>query len=228
MGGAWVFPGGSVDDGDRSASAVKAVESAAGLRPWRAAALRELVEETGIWLLLSHIVATQQRPEGSAVFDAVLDRGDRFAGDSMHYFANWITPTPLPVRFDTRFFAAVVPSGVDAIVDGVEVVDAAWVRPADARDRAQTGRWEVAFPTRRVLEDLGAFDTAARLVEHVLAQRSVVAIQPRLSIVAGRLQILMPGDPGFDAAAEEEADPGFLEAAGKIVRSGAVPEVGRR
>lgn len=229
MAGAWVFPGGSVDDDDQSDVASDAVESTdPDLLAWRAAALRELVEETGIWLLASGVVAMTQRPEGLAVFASVLEMDDHLDGDSLGYFANWITPAPLPVRFDTRFFSAVVPVGVDPIVDDLELVDSAWIRPADALDRATTGQWEVAFPTRRVLEFLGAFASAALLSQHVAALRTVEAIQPRLSIVAGKVEVLMPEDPGFDAAAAEESDPAFLEAANTVARSNtdSVPEVG--
>lgn len=224
MGGAWVFPGGAVDGTDGSEAAYEAVQSTdPELLVWRAAAVRELVEETGIWMLTGGAVVTEQRPVDGSLFAAALAGGDRFAGDFLLYFANWITPAPLPVRFDTRFFVAAVPTDLDPIIDGIELVDAAWIRPVDALDRAATGRWEVAFPTRRILEFLGGFVSVADLFEAVVAQSAVPAIQPRLSIVAGKVEVLMPGDPRFDDAAAEEADPAFLEAVQRIARSATDP-----
>ena len=52
--------------------------------PWVAAAVRELVEETGIWLLESGTVVTSDRPSDEAVFSDVLDREECFAGDALH------------------------------------------------------------------------------------------------------------------------------------------------
>ena len=228
MGGAWVFPGGAVDETDGSEAAHDAVQSAdPELLVWRAAAVRELLEETGVWMLTSGAVVTERRPADDSLFAATLAEGDRFAGDSLFYFANWITPAPLPVRFDTRFFVASAPADLDPIVDGIEVVDAAWIHPGDALDRASTGQWEVAFPTRRILEFLGGFASVADLLEEVVSQSAVPVIQPRLSIIAGKVEVLMPGEPGFDEAAAEEADPAFLEAARRIAGSGTdtLPEV---
>ena len=135
--------------------------------PWNAAAVRELVEETGVWLFESGTVVTPDRPSEEAVFSYVLDRDERFAGDSLWYFANWITPVPFPVRFDTRFFAATVPEGVEPIVDAIELVEAEWIRPCHALKRADVGEWDVAFPTRKILEFLGAFESTADLGESI-------------------------------------------------------------
>src|SRR5437660_9031155 len=94
MGGAWVFPGGAVHAQDGE-----------GERALRAAAVREVSEETGIVL-----------------GDPVL----------LVPFSRWITPAQVKIRFDTWFFLAGVPADVQARVDGGEVVDARWYPPADA------------------------------------------------------------------------------------------------
>ena len=197
---------------------------------WIAAAARELVEETGIWLLESGAVVSVDRPSDDRVFSAVLERGERFAGRSLQYFANWITPELLPVRFDTRFFAAEVPAGLEPIVDALELVDARWIYPRDAFELADTGEWEVAFPTRKILGFLASFASTSDLRDHIAGRSSVEPIQPRLAMVAGRVEILMPGDPGFDEAASAEPDPALLPTLERTVRSepGTHPETGLR
>jgi 8-oxo-dGTP pyrophosphatase MutT (NUDIX family) len=225
MGGAWVFPGGVVDGCDDGALAHEAVASVdAALLPWRAAAVRELVEETGVWLLERGVVATPDRPTGAQIFARAIEQGDRFAGDSLRYFANWITPALLPVRFDTRFFAAVVPSGVTPAVDGDELVDAEWIGPGDALERGRDGTWLVAFPTRRTLADLSQFASTRTLENHVEALDAIRPVEPRIVASDAAIEILMPGDPGFAAAAPDRCSPSdraaiesLIEAAGSTV-----------
>ena len=229
MGGAWVFPGGAVDPTDGSDTAHAAVPcSSTEMLPWIAAAIRELVEETGIWLLESGTIVTSDRPSDVAVFSDILERGECFAGDALRYFANWITPKPLPVRFDTRFFAATMPPGLDPVVDRIELVDARWIRPPDAFDLADAGEWNLAFPTRKILEFLAGFSTTATLGENFERQSDIPPIQPRLVVVDGQVTILMPDDPGFDEAAAGESDPALLSALERIARSDGEtpPEIG--
>jgi 8-oxo-dGTP pyrophosphatase MutT (NUDIX family) len=221
MGGAWVFPGGAVDEDDRERSSNRGFASSEpDLARWQAAALRELVEETGYWLLESGAVVTPDRPTGLEIFSEAEERGERLAGDSLRYFANWITPTPLPIRFDTRFFAAVIPDRLDPSIDGSELVDALWLRPADVLERADAGRWLVAFPTRKVVEFLGSFDSSDRLRDHVEDQPPIEPIQPRISIANQRVEILMPDDSGFEEATAGERDPQFMARMMEIADAG--------
>ena len=221
MGGAWVFPGGAVDEDDGAPSSSGGIRSSGpDLGRWQAAALRELVEETGFWLLESGVTVTAHRPFGREVFSSVDDRGDSFSGDSLWYFANWVTPAPLPIRFDTRFFAAVVPPDLDPSIDGNELVDALWIRPADILQRADADTWLVAFPTRKIVEFLGSFDSPDRLRSHVESHSSIEPVQPRLSIANERIEILMPDEPGFDEAAVGERDPEMMARMMRIVEAG--------
>src|SRR5687768_9845823 len=80
-GGAWVFPGGRIDDADHDAS-ITDVERALQAAAVRAAA-RELHEEAGLVV------------EPSALM----------------YFARWLTPPGRTRRFDTFYFSALSPAG---------------------------------------------------------------------------------------------------------------------
>jgi 8-oxo-dGTP pyrophosphatase MutT (NUDIX family) len=230
MGGAWVFPGGAVDEADDLEIARQAVAGCSReMVRWLAAAARELVEEAGIWLLESGAVVSADRPAGDGVFSTVLERGERFAGRSLQYFANWITPEPLPVRFDTRFFAAIVPVGLEPVVDRRELVDARWIHPRDAFEPADTGEWEVALPTRKILDFLASFGSIGDVRDHMTGRRNVEPIQPRLAMVDEEIAILLPGDPGFDDAAGDPK-PALLSALERTGRSkpGMHPETGSR
>jgi len=215
MGGAWVFPGGAVDDADGTVASTDPE-----LGRWRAAAVRELVEETGIWLLESGAKATTDRPSGSDIFSAVSALGDRFDAAALRYFARWITPGPLPIRFDARFYLAVVPRGIDPLIDGNELVDAHWARPREILERAADGSWILAFPTMKTVAFLDGFGSAADVAVYVDGMPSVRAIQPRLAVVGETVRILVPGDPGFDAAEHAEQNPGLMAKLLHVVAAG--------
>ena len=123
-----------------------------------------------------------------------------------------------------------MPAGLEPVVDGLELIDARWIHPGQAFERADAGDWEVAFPTRKILGFLGRFGSTGDLRDHIAGQSNVEPIQPRLAMVAGRVEILMPGDAGFDEAASAEPDSALLLALERTVRSepGTHPETGLR
>jgi 8-oxo-dGTP pyrophosphatase MutT (NUDIX family) len=162
MGGVWAFPGGALEreDGDGEA----------GLR---AAAIRELAEETGI----SGLTASELVP-----------------------FARWIAPISLPFRFDTTFFLARAPAGSEPDVDGVECVDAGWFSPAAALAGQRAGSLPLLFPTRKQLERMGAFATIDGLLAAAAAAAPVEPVRPRLREPGDPGDALLPGDPGYETA----------------------------
>jgi 8-oxo-dGTP pyrophosphatase MutT (NUDIX family) len=158
MGGAWVFPGGAVHEGEDAGHA--------------AAAVRELEEEAGIAL----------GPEIELV-----------------PFSRWITPEEVKVRFDTWFFAAASPAGVEARPDGSECVDARWLTPAAALAAHAQDELALVFPTIKHLELLS--ETGS--VEDTLAAaraRPVEPVLPKVSVTGGAARVLRPGDAGYDDA----------------------------
>lgn len=217
MAGAWVFPGGVVDPEDHDDAAVAAVGGLAQpeLGPWLAAAFREVVEETGVWLTSPPFAAALGEDD---VFAAVTSRGLCFTGNRTAYFANWITPSMVPVRFDARFFAAAIEDKVTPIPDGREVDAAEFVSPAVALRRADSGEWLVPFPTQRTLRQLAEFSSVRGLIDE-WQQSRVVAVQPRMRVAGdGSLEVVMPDEPGFADLDDEDPDP---EALAKAARAAA-------
>jgi 8-oxo-dGTP pyrophosphatase MutT (NUDIX family) len=136
----------------------------------RAAGLRELAEEASV---------TLDDPQGLVPF------------------SRWITPAEVKTRFDTRFFLAPAPDGIEPRPDGAETVDACWYSPADALAAHQAGDILLVFPTIKHLEQLGSFPTADALLEHARG-KEVVPVQPRVVVSGETARILLPGDPGYE------------------------------
>ena len=225
MGGAYVFPGGAVDAGDRapellgrchgrddSSASTQLGMHAGGMGFW-VAAIRETFEEAGV--LLARSAATGRAvdlddPSVAARLEAArraVGAGERsfvevvqdedllLDAGALHLFSHWITPAESPRRYDTWFFVAAAPEGHAYLHDDSETVASVWIRPHDALARAERGELEIIFPTMRNLEQLGRFPTAGDLLE------AVTASEPRVVADEGGARILLPGDPGYEGVA---------------------------
>jgi 8-oxo-dGTP pyrophosphatase MutT (NUDIX family) len=195
--GAYVFPGGRIDEHDAD---LRLIEGAAV--PARGAvaahfwfgAVREVFEETGV--LLAHTAKGTWVSDASSsdtieqwrlklmtnqarLIDMVAAEKLRIVLDDVVYFAHWITPKAEPRRYDTRFFAAALPPGRAIRPDEREMVDAIWITPARALERFTDGKLPMVFPTVRTLQDLRAFASAEEALEE-LQQRDVEPVLPRL------------------------------------------------
>lgn len=192
--GAYVFPGGRVDQSDgESASATLvdgltpeqsaerlALEDPAGAMAYYMAALREAFEETGILVGVlpdgssplsaaddKDIDAVRNRlmMDQLSFSDALTELNCRVEGDAIEYIAHWITPIPEPRRYDTRFFAARVPRNTTAIVDPREMTDAIWIAPGEALRRCDEGTLPMVFPTIKTIEELEAYVTVDQALD---------------------------------------------------------------
>jgi 8-oxo-dGTP pyrophosphatase MutT (NUDIX family) len=138
----------------------------------RAAAVREAAEEAGIAI------------------------GDPAA---LVPWSRWITPAEVKIRFDTWFFVTAAPQGSAPRVDGAECVDWRWTTPADALATQRAGELLLVFPTIKHLEQLATFPSASALLAHAATQE-VRPIQPRVVVEGEVARVLLPGEPGYEAA----------------------------
>ncbi|MGH7466617.1 MAG: NUDIX hydrolase, partial [Longimicrobiales bacterium] len=194
--GAYVFPGGRVDEADAQVPWPPTVDSGsvAPSPEYWVAAVREIFEETGVLLARS--------PDGGWSSDAssdpalelwrerlmaaesglndVLSAGSlRLDASQIVYIAHWITPVVEPRRFDTRFFFARLPELRAVRIDAREMDDALWLSPIEALERFEAGRLPMVFPTVKTLQMLQPY----RTVDETLAafrQRTIAPILPRL------------------------------------------------
>ena len=186
--GAHVFPGGAVDPADGDPAIARVVdgldEPAAqmvldvgdGAMAFWFAAVRECLEEAGVLLatqegrpidpahpVRSDLVALRRRIErgDEHLADTCVRHGLRLPLGDLVYVSRWITPEGSPRRYDTRFFAAAMPEGQEAVADDWEAVDARWWRPSAALDAWQAGRIDLIEPTVASLTLLADFTTAS-------------------------------------------------------------------
>ncbi len=234
MGGAWVFPGGVVDEIDRGPAALAALDGVVDPEEaaWRATALRELVEEAGFWLGGEPFtLGPEDRPHGADVYEQAAGSRGHFAAGNMAWFSTWVTPTLVPMRFDARFYVAVVPPGVDGVPDGKEMDAIVWISPAAAVARADAGSFLLPFPTRKTLEHFARLGSAHDIVSHARSQPVVPRIQPRLRVTeGGTIEAVLPGDAGFDDLEDLPPDPDALARAGRVqsAKGEPIPELGGR
>ncbi len=105
MPGAYVFPGGAIDRGDRQPWAVETGAASLGprLAPAARAALRETWEEVGVLFGRAADLPPSQSP-AAAIERAYAERGLMAAFDLLVYVGRAITPSHSHRRFNTRFF----------------------------------------------------------------------------------------------------------------------------
>lgn len=187
FGGAWVFPGGVVDpeDHERELTGIDGPDA-----PWRAAALREVAEEVGIFLT-DPAVTSDTVLEGRAVHQHVRASGASWRHDRLSYLSNWVTPEGLPKRFDTRFFLAVVQAEkLGPISAELEIVE--WMSPGAALRRYEDDEIELIMPTIAHLRLLLPFTSAEEADRFARSQDHVDPVQPRIVRRNGRIDIEIP------------------------------------
>ena len=218
-GGAYVFPGGTVDDrdldpalaalvdgpSDEEAARLLGVDRNRALAFWLCA-IRETFEEAGALLARrdGEPVGYDERlePYRAALAGKELTLRElaekehlRFAGDLLHYYSHWITPELAPRRYDTRFFVAAFPDEAERLLhDMGETTNSRWIRPGDALQQGREGTFTIIFPTRKHLEQLAAFETVDALVASTRG-KPIEAILPRVAFVDGAPKVILGSDP---------------------------------
>jgi len=217
MAGAYVFPGGRVDERDRGwlrdpdlprqFPNLDGAESAA----FFVAATRELFEEagvllardaTGTFLSLSDAAAHERFKRyradvhaDAATFPAMLEReGLRLALDVLVPFAHWVTPPVDTRQFDTRFFATRVPPNQVPAHDETETIASSWMTAHDALERCRRDEIVLPPPTWTTLRELEPFESVDQAIAWAKG-RPVHRREPLFLEANGRKMLLLPGDP---------------------------------
>jgi 8-oxo-dGTP pyrophosphatase MutT (NUDIX family) len=172
--GAYVFPGGRVDDEDVAVAAALLPgfdpEDAAA----RIAALRELGEETGITGLDPHAFVP---------------------------FARWLPAEQVTRRFDTRFYLARATERFMPVADGGETVACFWASAAAVAERCRSGHGRALFPTRRILERLARHAGFDAMAEEALRLPARI-VTPWRETRDGQDWLCIPEDAGYPVTRE--------------------------
>ena len=186
LGGAYVFPGGSLDPQDADprrvvglteAQANERLKLSSGGIAYYVAAIRECFEEAGILIACDrngkHIDSSRAEklmPWRKKPFRELLETEDLYvpAGD-LAYYGHWITAPGRSRRFDARFFAALAPEGQQGSHDATETVHDVWTTPREALERATRGEIELVNATQQSLKDLARFADPRAAFEYARA-----------------------------------------------------------
>jgi 8-oxo-dGTP pyrophosphatase MutT (NUDIX family) len=185
----YVFPGGTVDRGDRELAATRLRGSPGAVDPaYAITAARETFEEVGLLFAegpvdaAGLVAARRAILAGDLDFAGALERlGVAVDGSRLRYFSRWITPETelVPRRFDARFFVARAPDDQIAEADAAEVHDGRWFRPADALAAHERGEIGLIFPTIKHLERIAPFRTVDELMAFA-ATKQIAAVTPNV------------------------------------------------
>ncbi|ESP99276.1 NUDIX hydrolase [Streptomyces sp. CHA1] len=193
-GGAYAYPGGGVDPRDEgpvrwAGPSLESWGERLGVSPAEAqavvcAAVRETFEEAGVLLagpgpdsVVADTTGGQWAADRAALeahelsFADFLDRrGLVLRSDLLAAWARWITPEFEPRRYDTWFFAAVLPAGQVTVETSGEADRTEWARPADAAARYDRGELLMMPPTIATLRALLPYPSAAEALAGAAGQ----------------------------------------------------------
>jgi 8-oxo-dGTP pyrophosphatase MutT (NUDIX family) len=144
------------------------------------AVVRELYEEVGILLCAAdsggpidlRVEETKARLElkRQAIVREELSFGEFLESEKLHcdlsrmvYFFHRVTPDFYPMRFDTRFYLAMLPLHQVALQRSEEVTESLWISPEEALSRGYRDDFPILPPTTTVLADLAQLQTWDRL-----------------------------------------------------------------
>lgn len=140
------------------------------------AVVRELFEEVGVLLCVNEKGETIQlnnpaenkRIElarraivaGETDFGAFLEAENLYCDLSqIVYFDHWVTPEIYAMRFDTRFYIAVLPANQNALSQSEEVTHSLWIKADAALARMDRRDFPILPPTTTVLQRLSRLST---------------------------------------------------------------------
>lgn len=153
----------------------KRYDPALALGHW-VAGIRELFEEVGVLLcdtrsgelieLRDEITKAKFEARRQAIVEGKLGLGEFLESEDLWcdlsriiYFFHRVTPEFYPVRFDTRFYLALLPTHQIPLSRSEEVTHSVWIKPAEALSAAYDNDFPILPPTTTVLEDLASIDS---------------------------------------------------------------------
>ncbi|OEU95506.1 NUDIX hydrolase [Streptomyces oceani] len=225
-GGAYAYPGGSVDPRDaesqpgrpplgwagpsRSAWARRLGTDEATAQSIVCAAVRETFEEAGVLLagpdadtVVSDTTGTDWEADRAALVnretsfaDFLHHRGLLLRSDLLGAWARWITPEFEERRYDTWFFVAVLPEGQRTRNASTEADRTVWTSAARAAEGYDRGELTMMPPTIATLRQLRPYERAADALAGS-TERDLAPVVARARLEDGEIVLSWPGHAEF-------------------------------
>lgn len=139
------------------------------------------------------IEAAQQ----AAVREAAEEAGVAIARQELVLISRWITPEPLPKRFDTWFFIATARSSQAVQIDGGEIHEHRWITPADSLSSFSRGEIDLPPPTFVTLLQLSRLGPLATVLD-AYRGRPHEEFLPRLRTTPEAAYTIYAGDVAYE------------------------------
>lgn len=120
--------------------------------------------------------------------------------------SHWTTPRGKPRRFATWFFATVLDTHVDVVVDGGEIHAHRWLRPDGALRSHSEGQLELPPPTFVTLTLLSRFASCSQALAHFERTAPPVYV-PKQRTHSDGLVSLYHGDVAYEGGELEQPGP---------------------
>jgi 8-oxo-dGTP pyrophosphatase MutT (NUDIX family) len=219
-GGAYAYPGGSVDARDerpvgwagpsRADWAGRLGTDEAAAQAIVCAAVRETFEEAGVLLagptadtVVEDTTGDDWEADRAALVsrelpfaDFLSRRGLLLRSDLLGGWARWITPEFEPRRYDTWFFVAALPRGQRTRNASTEADRTVWIRPAEAAAGYDRGELLMMPPTISTLRQLAPCGSAAEALA-AAADRDLSPVLARAELRGGEIVLSWPGHEEF-------------------------------
>ena len=146
-----------------------------------------------------HTVDSLHAARRAAARETAEEAGIDLGEAELHPMAQWSPAPEAPTRFATWMLFGSAPEPAEVTVDGGEITEHRWVRPADAL--AENARRELLLlpPTWMTLRFLSGYPDCAAAIEGI-ARTPVESYESRLTVLDDCRVVLWHGDAGYETA----------------------------
>lgn len=170
-----VFPGGRVDVADESGWDYPAELLQRHAAAWRSSSIGAGSGPGASTDAGSSTGSAQAETNAGTVLTAAIrevqeESGLTISPEDLRPWANWITPTDMPKRFDTYFYVAKPHPGATPQHQTTEAWQSLWMPVAGILDAEAAGTLKLMPPTYYLLKEIAGFETvdAVWSAEHVV------------------------------------------------------------